>query len=358
MSISAQNSEFSFAVQPAFVGTGTYTVGTYSYQKVQAPRVATTIVEDVQNLPLRLGGPLTIDGLFKQGVMFGGDFDLIMSVEGAFGHLLRAASTTYAVAADGVNIGAYDHTFKFDDDNANLPWLTARVKIPQDSGYYAETGYDCRIAGMSFNIGNQGLVTANVQLSGRDFVIGDGSGWTYANSAFESPNSHFNATQLAVTIGADTWPLLAATVEFANGLSGPREETLIGSPKMKDITVRQKSCTVRLVLQISDFDVRRQILTGSAAGTAWTSAVFETVTAANKAFKIAGTSAAMIGSTPDVAQQFTLEADQVSWRLGRPLELAGGELLAMEVIGVCATPTNPAHDYFRATIKNDVATYA
>lgn len=359
MSISAQRSEIQLGIQDAFVGiNGTFDPTGIDFYKIQAPSVSTGIMDDIQNLPLRVGGPLTMDGVFKQGVMFAAAADLLVSPEGSLGVLLKGASSSYAVAADATNTGAYNHTFTFDADGDNIPWLAFRAKIPTNTGYYSETGYDCRVGSVSLNIMNQGLLTSQFQLIGRDFVIGDGSGFTAFNSSFESPNSHLNSTQAVISIKGESTSLVGCTIEMTNGLSGPQEEILIGNPKMRDITVRQKACVIRVFEQWDTPVWRKRLLTNSDSGTTWSNAPYQTVTSgSNLAFKVEATASAMIGSTPDVAQKFTIEADQVVWTLGNQMTLAGGQLIVQEIIGTCVTPTNSSHDYLRATIKNAVAAY-
>lgn len=347
MSISAQNAEISLALQVAKIGkTGTYTVGDYDYEYFLSQNIQMGVQDDIQQIPLRVGGPLGATGAFKQGVMYAGQFDFLPSPASSLGWMLLGLMGLCTTTADSPVAGAHTHKFSLNGNGQTLPWATFRSKIPKNGGYYSETGFDCRFAGMSLMIPNQGLVEAQVNLLGRDFVLGNGSGWTYVNSSVDPAALLPKGHQSVVKAAGTEMQVLNVSIDWMNNFAGPQQETVVGYPKMLDITKLNHACQIRVV-ELWDSDAfRRNILTKNPTGTDWNGDVYETITATpgtDDAFSVEYTSPSYItGTTP---YKLRFRADQVNWRLGRPMPLRGGSLIAQEIIGVPQEPTNPAMEY-------------
>lgn len=361
MSIPAQKAKVAVALQPALVGkTGDsgFDPADYTYTGFDAVSASTQIMEDIRNLPFRIGGRSTIEGIFKAGAGFAGQMQMLVTPQNTLGHILYGLLGNVDTTLDAVVAGVNRHVFTFDAaDEFNLPWLGWDVKIPTTGGYYSETGYDCILGNLRLVINNQGLITAEVGTIGRNFITGTG-GITHV-SADEDGQSYLHSGQVSLSRGGDAVDMLGVQLMFNNSVTGFGEEVLIGDYRARRFTARARSCEIRLVELWDAATWRKEILTNNPTGTNWSSSVFQTKTAgADKAFSITATTDMFAaGTTP---YKFKLDFDQVNWRLGNPIQLQGGDLIRQEIIGVVATPDDDISGgtYCTATLENLIDDYA
>ncbi|PJF45109.1 MAG: hypothetical protein CUN55_00535 [Phototrophicales bacterium] len=366
MTIPAQSGVFGFAIQPAKVGrTGTFNPGSLTWYKARAPRVSLGTIQDLRPFPLEVGGRNVSTGAFKQGVFFGGEVDIIPRLENNIGWLLKAAmgtaSTVTGVDGDNVSVtGLNTHIFRFDPTNSfNLPWFAVRCKTPgtTSSQDWGETGFDCRMSMLRFMVPNQGKVLMRAQLFGRDVVLEEQPSFTFANANFEDNTSTPDAGNGYIKIDGTEYPFLSATLDFENSLTRPDTETIIGDFRPDDFVPLSRSLTIDLVYKYENPDLYQQILTGSAAGTTWSSNPFITNTGANHAFEaVFSAPKAVPGASPTRNYTIRVRADKVAWQVAGPTELNAGGFITQRFTGIVLDPA-ANQEYATIVLENDHSAY-
>jgi hypothetical protein len=357
MSVTGQASVLSFAPQPAAYYDDAFNEAALDWHRVRTVRNAMTVIEDVQQMPLETGGPITPSGAFKQGVFYGGDADIIPRADGQFGWLLYAAMGDVTSEEVGVETGLFKHTFTFDPTGHTIPWIAFRREIPgyknQAPVVYGETGYDCKIGQLSFTVPGRGQIACNVGVQGINFELEHDPTWTY-----EGDLGDIDAIPMAgygeFGVGDEDFKVQAATIEFANDLTGPDQEGVVGKFRLDDITVLSRMATIRLVVKYENADLIAKILTGTDTGTEWTPQVFQTKTDGslpgfNAVFNSPGIAA------DDEPFSLRIRAGCVSWEAG-PLEVQGGTLLTQEFIGTVYEP-DQGEEYLEIELQNAVEDY-
>lgn len=90
MSVAAMGGGVGFAPEATKVGSGAYTVGSYTWRKLRAPTVNLGPIEFNQNFPMEISGFLTPTGTYKGGAFYGGTIDLLPRTESIMGLLYYA----------------------------------------------------------------------------------------------------------------------------------------------------------------------------------------------------------------------------------------------------------------------------
>lgn len=362
MTVSAQTGTISFAPQAQRIDPASFDHSTLTWYKFQPTSTEAGVNEQVGAIPMRLGGPLVQQGTFKQSVMFGGMFEHIVSPASYDGWLLQALFGACTTTADDPEVGVKTHKFHFDATGAYVPWLAMRRTIPEVVGgaiqYSGETGYNGKLMTTQLVIPNAGLPMMSFGFGAINEKFDNNPTWAYSNSAYDPVNTIPLASGGSISLGGETANFIGAEITIGNQTTGLREEQIIGSYRMGDITTLQRSMSIRLMYNWSDDDLYRKILTGTANGTDWSSSVFRTTTAgAVPAFEVSLVSPVNIGAT-STPYSFRFVADQVSWAIGEPLRMQGGSQLAGSIVGTVELPDDPTHDYAYVEFVNDYASYA
>lgn len=358
MTVPAQAGVVGFAHQNAKIGNaGSFAHLDHSFYKVLAPRINFGVMEDVQQMPLELGGKMRPTGIYKQQYLFGGDMDILPRL-GSFGLLLKAALGKVTTTADtffGVaNVGVNTHKFQQDETNvASQPWMSFRRLTPgalaaDNSG---ETGFDCKVDRIRLTIPGMGKLAARVSFLGRDVVLDDASTWVWQNAAYEDSSLIPESGRGHFKIGGTEYPITGLIIDIANNLSTPRDEAVVGDFRMDDIICLSRGVTIRAVYKYANDDLYRQILTGNVGGTTWTSLPFMTSGAGVALEAYFEAPATIPGAATTAQYALKATASKVSWQVDGPPQLVGGGIVQLNLIGTLVEPD--AGDYFAVELAND-----
>lgn len=302
-SVPAQTSVWSIAPQPSGAfGTGTFNstqIAALNWRKYRVVTITGRGMQDQAVMPLELGGVLTPTGGYKSGAYFVQEVDLIPRLEDSLGYLLygtlgsvsSVGGSKYGAAGWSTNSGATGHLFRFNTDQAQLPWLAARLRMPgaatDGSQVQGEVGYDAKVSGLRLNIPGAGMLTGRFGVQGRAFyrpVAADTNAWTYANS-FEDSKSIGHSGRGSLNILSNVPKVTGCTIDIINSLTRPQDEFVVGSFFPDDVAVLSRSVRIRASVKWENPDLWNQIYYGAAAGTDWTSLpYFQATSGASRGF--------------------------------------------------------------------------
>lgn len=283
MTITAQGSVFSFAVQDAKVGAGgTFTTGDYDWYRHRALSIQMGTITDQRQFPLEAGGSIFPTGAFRQGQFFGGQAEIIPRLENSFGWLLLAACGNVSSITGAPVVGANRHIFRLDPtDSYNIPWMAARVFTPGTTSAedFLETGFDCKLNGMRIAIPAAGKAGAQLQIIGRDSTFLHNPGTpTYANTLEDSLTTP-DAGRGSFSIGGTSYPAMGAEIILSNNVTTPQEEMILGSFNPDDHVARTRSVVINFQYKYENSELYQQFMTGTTTGTEWSPLPFEVETA-------------------------------------------------------------------------------
>lgn len=347
--------EVSVAPQPQAYYKQPYDETLLPWYKFKTVSSSMGLMQGVQQMPPETGADLTPTDMFKDMVMFAGEFELLPRTSNVFGWLLYGAlgKVTSAVRASG----AYTHTFEFADDQTYIPWMSFRRLLPgKDRGgedkKYGEIGYDSRIASLRFTVPARGQVAVSGALQALNSKTVNRPNWTYENADYDAANTIPLAGYGSCKIGGEDFSLTGVVIEVNNGMTN--DEFVVGNFHLDDMTMQQRVVSIRAVIKYRNADILNQINTGSKNGSEWSPKPFTVDSANSAAFE-----AILNGSEDAQADDpygMAIRAGRVVWQVGRPIQIAGGEIIQQEVIGTVVTA--PAGTpYFEVDLINNEASY-
>ncbi len=364
----AQSSIFSFALQSAGkVGrTGTFVNASETWYKINTLENGVGTVQDQQVFPPETGGPITPRGAYKQAKFIGGVVSLIPRLEHQLGWLLKgamgSASTVTGSLADGTLVsGVNTHTFRFDPASAaNQPWMAVRRHIPTpgSTNYLGEIGFDCKIGLFDLTIPAMGKLVARVQMVGRDVQYDNASNsWSYSNTLFDDELTSPDSGRGFFKIAGVEYPTVGASFQLQNGLTTPQNEMIVGDFSPDDFIALTRAAQIQFVYKYENGDLYRQLLTGDASGSTWSSLPFIKDTAgATYALQARFESPGEIVT----GHPFALEvrANKVTVAVTGPIELRPGNIITQTFVLTVLTPADSNVDYLQFIIENNQANYA
>jgi len=268
--------------------------------------------------------------------------------------------TSAATGSGSFTTGFYQsnsHVAKFNTLTDDIPWISVRKLLPPNDATngLGEIGKDCRLNGLRINAPQNGIISARVDVTGREPVWEEGAtltSWTWlggledyksvplscvANGYIKLPN--YSASAL---------PILNLTWTFANNTTSPQQEMIIGSPFPDDFAVLSRSLTLQATLKWNDKALYKKLMMGS--GTVWDPAPFETdLDVKLLAPKNVPTTA---GTIPYSLQML---ASAVTWTPQSSPQLEGGGFLSLQLQGQAVLPATG--DYASLTWVNEYAAY-
>jgi len=262
---------------------------------------------------------------------------------------LPARTASGDQVAVGWTTGAYKHVFKFASDVSSLPWLNIGKKIPGDSTQMYTDVLDNRLASGEFTIPQAGPVAARFAAVGRNPSFPESPTWSVDGMDSGSSFPISNATGFFKMPGwsASSVGVAGMMFGFANGLTSPQEEMVVGSYYPEDFGVRSRQAVVRFAMKWSDPALYRHILTGADSGSeSFTPEVFTTSVQASVS------TPANISSS--VAEPYRLQFDMANVNFapnGAP-RLAGNQTIAVEYVGTALEPTSSTEEYATITLIN------
>ena len=371
MSIPAQQSVYSLALQPSKVGDATYDVSDYDWYRTRAPQIAMGTQQMQEVFPLETGGPIVPTGAFKSGQFAAGDVSIIPRLKEFIGIILYAVTGSMSSQTDAVwdtstdafvasVTGANAHRFTFDPESSfNIPWLSMRTSVPGGSPdkTYGEICFDAKVAAWRLDIPAAGLLGSTVSFVGRKSEYptpAETNAWTYANTTEDSTSAPISGKG-SFLVGGSTYPITGASIEITNNLTTPQQEFVIGSYHPDDFVPLSRAVTIRIVYKWDNPDLYKRILTGSVDGTEWDSLPFIQDTAgATKAFEAEFSSPANIaGSSPETPFSLKVIADRVVWQIDRGgIQLQAGNIIQVPYIGTVLEPAS-GDEYIQFILQND-----
>jgi hypothetical protein len=208
---------------------------------------------------------------------------------------------------------------------------------------------------------NDGLISARVDAVGRTFSLeatpawgitsGSAGGWNDPYGEFEEYDSIPIGTTPGGYINVPTFgnlPVVMCTVGMQNMPLDIRMEKVYGSPYLQDVTVVSRAITIDLTVKWTNPDLYRQILTGSVAGTSWSSVPF---TSAIEFYSL----------SPDVMPSelnpysLKLTVTKAMLALAGGIQLAGNNAVMMRFTGTALDI--PGSDYVTFDLVNQFANY-
>jgi len=259
-----------------------------SWFRHKATLIDLAILDDQRLGPPEVGGRPLPTLPYKGGVMVGGGATINPRLEASVGWLL-AGSLGSSTSTSGSG-SLRNHVMRINNALPGLVrWMGFRKYIPSDTSGsdLGELYKDCKITNLVLTLPNDGLVSARVDVVGREFTLegapswgttsGSGGGWAPTYGEFES--------YVSVPIGTDTggWiavpefgtlPVVQCQVGIQNMPLDPRMEKVYGSPYLDDVTIVSRAVTLDLTVKWRDPTLYRKILTGSVSGTAWSAVPF------------------------------------------------------------------------------------
>lgn len=336
MAVIAQSGILSFGPQVA-----KETVAATFYQH-RATDIDLAAVSDDRLGPPEVGGIPTPTIPYRAGLLCTGGALINPRLESTLGWLLYGAVGAITTTAD-MNVfgttgqtGLFNHTFKFDQSTANVPYMSFRKKIPGavSTEISGETFKDCKIVGLTFSLPNDGLINARVDVIGRSVEYTNSTGvasWTYGNTYMEDyqsiPIGSIDAGYLQIPgFSASDLPITAAQVTLQNAPLDMRQERVFGSPYIDDITIVGRALTADVVVKWQNDQLYRAIMTGATNATVWTAIPF----VANLDIYVRSPADISGKSFP---YQFRVQAPKVMWQMVGGIRLAGNQALMMRLTG-------------------------
>lgn len=363
-SITSQSGIFGLAMQLSGLKGGA--AGPWYRYKTLAPNVG-PIINEQMSRP-EVGGNNNPTGLYLASAGYGGSVALQPRLEGDFGWILLAAAgacaTTVDTPAAGINRHAFSQAAAAAGGSKFLPFVQARRYIPGADAASAigEIGIDCMINALSLSLAPGQPVQAELAIQGREPRLtttgAPASAWTWADvyEDFDSVPVPMAAGGLSIVDinGGNPLPLTAARVTLQNNTTSPDEEMIINSYYPEDFTPRMRSLMFEATYKWKNADLYRYLYNGGDA----TSAVI------NPCLTYKSTTL-VVESPCDIsdvlAHPWRLEivAPKVRWRMQGPPQLAGDELLQLQLVGTAieADSTDP-EDYFTFSLDNTQTAYA
>jgi len=347
MAVTAQAGIFSFGPQAAKGSLAT------TFHRHRAVDVDLGIQDDVRLGQLEVGGLPVPTFPYKAGYVIGGGASLQPRLEDTFGWLLYGALGKLTTAAVPGNADVYDHTIEMAADGTQVPWMSMRKYIPTLGGDLytdlGETYKDLKVLGLAFQMGADTPLNCRVDSLGREFSLDDEpDGWAYSG-AFEDWESIPVAcmTDGFINVDGDDLPVVQATFQWQNQPLDLRQEKIIGSPMIDDVTILTRQLAFDIMVKYNSPALYRKVLTGDPLGTEWTGTPFtcaldiQTVSSVN-----------MPGET--IPYSLRAQASEVQLQQVGGIRLGAGQAIFMRFQGVAL---DTGAQYAKFTLRNKKASY-
>lgn len=347
MAITAQAGVFSFGPQAS--------KGTLApvFHRHRAVDVDLGIQDDVRLGQLEVGGLPVPTFPYKAGYVIGGGASLQPRLEDTFGWLLYGALGKCTSAAVVGNADVYDHTFEMAADGTAVPWMSMRKYIPGNSGDLytdlGETYRDLKVLGLAFQMGSDTPLNVRLDSLGREFFLSDsGDAFVYSDE-FEDWESIPVAcmTQGYINVDGEDRPVVQATFQWQNQPLDIRQEKIIGSPMIDDVTILTRQLAVDIMVKYNNAELYRKVLTGSISGTEWTGTPFTAPLDINTVSSV---------NMPSETIPYSLrcQADEIQLQQVGGIRLGAGQAIFMRFQGVAL---DTGGQYAKFTLRNKKASY-
>jgi hypothetical protein len=351
MALTAQAAILSWGGQSAKETTAT------TFYRHKAADIDLGINDDTRLGQLEIGGKPNPTFPYKAGYMIGGGFTLQPRLEDTIGWLLYGAlgkCTTGAADDNPSGESVKQHVFEQDTtDPSYVPWMSFRKYIPPKEGDLTtdlgEVYSDCKITSLSMEAGADTPLTSRVDVSGRTFTLADDANtWTYDNDYEDYESIPVGcSTGGFIKVDGVELPVVAARFQWQNQPLDPRQEKIIGDPRLEDITILTRQFSYDITVKFQDSALYRSVLTGSTIGTAWTSAP------KTGSFDVKFVSSVAIPGVANYPYSLEVTGDKLMMQQD-PIRLAAGQAIMARFRGVAI---QGGSNYCSFTLKNLASGY-
>lgn len=366
MSITSQSGIFGLSLQLNGLKGQAASTNWYRY-KTLAANIG-PILNEQMSKP-EMGGTNNPTGLYLSSAGFGGSASLQPRLEGDFGWILLAAAGGAATVVDTPGTGVNRHTFSQALAAAGgskfLPFFQARRYIPGATAAAAvgEIGIDCVLSSLDLSLAPGQPVQAELSIQGREprltTTAAPASGWTWADIAEDFDSVPVPMRAGGVTIADlnsnNPLPLTSAKVTLQNNTTSPDEEAVINSYYPEDFTPKMRTLTFEATYKWRDAELYRYAYNGGDL----TSAVINPCLTYKNTVLTVQSPCDIDPGTIDFPWQLQVVAPRVRWRMQGPPQLAGDELIQLQLVGTAIeAESGDPEDYFQFILDNTQTAYA
>jgi hypothetical protein len=366
MSLTSQSSIFGIALQVNGLKGGA--AGPWYRFKTLAANGGPVLNEQMS--PPEMGGNNNPTGMYLSSAGYNVNASLQPRLEGDFGWILLAAAGGAATVVDTPGTGVNRHTFSQALAAAGgskfLPFIQARRYIPgaTPAAAVGDMGIDAVISALSLALAPGQPVKTDLAIIGREPRLttdsAPASGWTWADIAedFDSVPMPMAGTANGLTVGSlnggAALPLTAAKVTLQNNTT-TQEEAVINSYYLEDFTPKMRSLTFEATYKYKDPELYRYAFNGGNLA----SAVINPCLSYENTVLTVESPCNIDPGTIDFPWKLQIVAPKVRWRMAGPPQLAGDELIQLQLVGTAVeADTGNPEDYFQFILDNEQTGYA
>lgn len=259
--------------------------------------------------------------------------------------------------------GLYTHVFKFDQTAGRelcIPWLTSYKFIPGGDCGTSGSANDLwefyknnKVLGLNMALATEVPATSRIDLLGTMFEMATAMPF----AAYSNPYEGFESIPLGPAnngyvkipgFSASELPAVGATFSLVNSPLDIRQERIIGSSALDDVTVVARAASIDMVLKWRDPTLYRRLKTGSTTGTTWS----------EKPFTVDLDLKMVSAEEADNIAQWSLRIEAPSILLAPQggVVMAPQQAVMMRVVGSLLQPSTG--DYVTFTLVNGWNSYA
>lgn len=309
-------------------------------------------------IPLEVGQSLTPKGAYKQGANVMGGATIMPRLENSIGLFLLAGLGK--VTTTNPSTGVYQHVFKFNTNEINIPWVAGRRMIPGRDNVYGNgiVGWDNKVNLIRTSVTAASPIEMMIQLMGRIPEM-DNHPEVWAGNTFED----FTSIPLAckgvfklptITDFDNPLPVTQVVAEMINVTTTPRNEMIVGSYFPDDVVPLTRAMTFRFQYKWKDAAMAQYAFGTALKATSWSPTPFITTTSgsdyavdlyAEAPYNISGT------TTPF---SLRIRANEMFWQPS-PISLRAGDIVTMDMMG---TGLHNSSSYVEFVLTNGTSAYA
>jgi len=309
---------------------------TIPYKQFRATRV-TYDLQQIESVFPQETGTLTPTGVYKGGYFMQGAAELLPRLASDFGWLLLLAVGQVTTSVSGT---VATHTFSFNPTQYELPWASARMFVPGRGSVnpLGIIGYDNLMAGITFNMRPMSPIQATVEWMGRVASLDQNAQFWVDTAPEEFPTVPLTNNGSLTINGINSIPIVDATVQFMNDLSGMREEAIIGSPTMDDLVTLRRSLMLQFTLKWNSAEIYNRVVAGAKSGTNWSPSPFTVQTSGgNAAFDLYVAAPTTIpGSTTQYGLH--IKGNNIAVMEAGPLTMQPGQVITQKYMAQILNP--------------------
>lgn len=327
----------------------------------------------IQTLPPEMGRFITPRGAFPTGIWGAGSIPFIPRASGDFGNILLAAIGQDVVTPnfrfgadeyDAAQNGAYIHTFTFNTQEADIPYVSLRRWLPhldvtKSKGEQAQDG---RIGNMELNLPATGTLSATTDFVARIprtlqmFKPTAYADWLLGSVQYDEDDAFLlgvhSDSRVRIEIDGQLveLPITGCVLTLTNNLLTPDQGRIVGDPTPYDFPVLARQCAVRVTVLVQDYDLYSYLYSNLPHLTART---FSPTVFKSDVDIRAYSPLTFEADTADIeyAIQFRTLDQNIAWMMQAPIQPAASQPLALTLLGTLQR--QDYGPYFQLRLLND-----